>query len=341
MDKILEFVVVHSKTIGQVVFAICLSVIALYIFLGLGKEDQRTPDEEALKDIEDTLKKLLQATQNDGTVVQATKQIKDADAGKIATAAATPATAAAAAPAGASAPAAAVTPEAAALAAAAAVDADTMLKIKSENEQRAKKIQELETQLKTAQDEMVKKGGASDPADKKKIEELEKKLGEYAIIEDDIANLNLYKEENVRLKTELDRMKSAGPADATAVAPAPTAASAPAPVAAPPTPAPAPAPAAAVASAAEPTPAPAPVAAATPPPAATPTPAPAVAEATPAADASTPVAKIDSEKLLAEFDALVAAGNDPAPIAKKEGEPKETGEALINEFENFMKSSNQ
>jgi hypothetical protein len=40
-----------------------------------------------------------------------------------------------------------------------------------------------------------------------RIKELESKLSEYEILEDDIADLSLYKEENSRLKSELDRVK--------------------------------------------------------------------------------------------------------------------------------------
>lgn len=52
-----------------------------------------------------------------------------------------------------------------------------------------------------------------------RIKELESKLAEYEILEDDIADLSLYKEENARLKTELEQMKVVGtPAAAPQVA---------------------------------------------------------------------------------------------------------------------------
>ncbi len=50
-----------------------------------------------------------------------------------------------------------------------------------------------------------------------RIKELESKLAEYEILEDDIADLSLYKEENQRLKSELDRVK-VNPAAATVAA---------------------------------------------------------------------------------------------------------------------------
>lgn len=49
--------------------------------------------------------------------------------------------------------------------------------------------------------------GADATALNAKIKELEAKLAEYEILEDDIADLSLYKEENSRLKGELDKLK--------------------------------------------------------------------------------------------------------------------------------------
>lgn len=56
-----------------------------------------------------------------------------------------------------------------------------------------------------------------------RLKELESKLAEYEILEDDIADLSLYKEENSRLRTELDKLKggaSAPTSAAEAAAPA-------------------------------------------------------------------------------------------------------------------------
>lgn len=72
----------------------------------------------------------------------------------------------------------------------------------------------------------------------KKIKDLEGKLAEYEILEDDIADLSLYKEENFRLKAEVERLSQGG---SMTTAPAPAGAAAPTPV--PPVPDPAPAPA--------------------------------------------------------------------------------------------------
>jgi hypothetical protein len=48
-----------------------------------------------------------------------------------------------------------------------------------------------------------------------RIKELETKLSEYEILEDDIADLSLYKEENLRLRSELEKNKGGAPAAAT------------------------------------------------------------------------------------------------------------------------------
>jgi hypothetical protein len=68
-----------------------------------------------------------------------------------------------------------------------------------------------------------------------KIKELSEKLAEYEIIEEDIANLSFYKNENVKLKNELEKLRAGGsvataPATDTSIEqPAPAAATAEAP----------------------------------------------------------------------------------------------------------------
>lgn len=78
----------------------------------------------------------------------------------------------------------------------------------------------LKAQLLAREDELQKLRAASPAAAAsenasdvaKRIKELEAKLAEYEILEDDIADLSLYKEENARLKAELDAMKAGGAA---------------------------------------------------------------------------------------------------------------------------------
>ena len=70
-------------------------------------------------------------------------------------------------------------------------------------------------------------GGGAMPEEAAKLttrlKELESKLAEYEILEDDIADLSLYKEENTRLRSELDKMKGGGgpPINAAPVEPLP------------------------------------------------------------------------------------------------------------------------
>lgn len=68
-----------------------------------------------------------------------------------------------------------------------------------------------------------------------KVGDLEARLAEYEIIEDDIADLSMYKEENARLKDEIETLKSGGAVSAPApAAPVPKAAPVPPPPPAPP-----------------------------------------------------------------------------------------------------------
>lgn len=186
--------------------------------------------------------------------------------------------------------------------------------LKAELEKREKEIAELKNQL------------ASTPKTDStqfmaKISELETKLAEYEILEDDIADLSLYKEENVRLKAEIGKLQSG------AVAPAPTDAPEVAPVAEevfPEFPSPEPVPdkdenlvaefeeAVKQVATPEPPPAPAPVAAATAP-AAAPTPAPADASASGEIDTDDILAEfagegLDTDKMLAEIESLNQVG---------------------------------
>lgn len=394
MDKVQSLIVfwmTHQVVIIEVLFSVILATIAIWLFANLRRESRENPD---LKEIEESLKKVLLATgmQSDKKAKDLVGQIKETDSAHLEATSAVPSAAA---------PIAAVVPPPAA-----------------NNEQAAKEVAELKAQLAKAQEEIKKAKAAPAAATggnaaefetlKKKAEELETRLSEYAIIEDDIANLNLYKDENVRLKDELERLKSSGPAPAATPAPAPAAA----PAAASAAPAPAPsggddladalaqeleksllasgmmapeagskeakpspqdlvdqlaaqvdqAPKAAapspqdlvdqlaaqadqapkavapspqdlvdqLAAQAEQTPKPV---ASPPPPAATAqvAPTPPVAEKNPPLVANE---EVNPDKLLAEFDSLVA---NPPPEQKDDG--KDPGDKLVEEFENFLKSS--
>lgn len=91
-------------------------------------------------------------------------------------------------------------------------------------------VQALKTDLANREAEIakLKAAGTADPkaaeeakALASRIQELEAKLSEYEILEDDIADLSLYKEENTRLRSEIEKIKGGG-----AASPAPAAAEA-------------------------------------------------------------------------------------------------------------------
>ncbi len=77
------------------------------------------------------------------------------------------------------------------------------------NHQEELKAKELE--IATLKSEIESSKASEDSTDlKAKLEELEAKLAEYEILEDDIADLSHFKEENARLKEELEALKSGG-----------------------------------------------------------------------------------------------------------------------------------
>lgn len=76
-------------------------------------------------------------------------------------------------------------------------------------------VLERETTINELRDQLEKAGAGSDDEDLKiKLRLLEDKLAEYEIIEDDIADLSTYKEENARLKEELEKLKAGGAVEA-------------------------------------------------------------------------------------------------------------------------------
>ncbi len=77
-------------------------------------------------------------------------------------------------------------------------------------------VQGLKKELSAREDELkalrAAGSGNTGEADKlnARLKELEAKLAEYEILEDDIADLSLYKEENLRLRGELEKLRGAG-----------------------------------------------------------------------------------------------------------------------------------
>lgn len=87
-------------------------------------------------------------------------------------------------------------------------------------------VQALKKDLASRDEEIskLKAAGPSKAADdagelSARIKELETKLAEYEILEDDIADLSLYKEENSRLRAELEKVKGGGTMPAATPAP--------------------------------------------------------------------------------------------------------------------------
>lgn len=101
-------------------------------------------------------------------------------------------------------------------------------KLVEENSKFAAKIQELTAQLAAAQATASKAGadaggggGGNSPELLEKIKQLENRLKEYEIIEDDLANLKKLQQENAELKKSLAGGAGASPAAAAAPAPTP------------------------------------------------------------------------------------------------------------------------
>lgn len=71
--------------------------------------------------------------------------------------------------------------------------------------EKEKVISDLKTEILGLQEKMKSQGDSSGLEGK--VKELSEKLAEYEIIEDDIANLSFYKNENAKLKNELAKLK--------------------------------------------------------------------------------------------------------------------------------------
>lgn len=219
-----------------------------------------------------------------------------------------------------------------------AESAAEVAQLRSSVNESQKKIEELQTQLAQAQAAASEAGtaaasasgeaagGGSNAEAEAKIRDLESRLAEYEIISEDIADLSRYKEENDKLRAELEALQKGG------AAPAPAAVAA-EPVTAPVEEAPAPI------AAAEPEPTPAPEA-----------PAPAADDVVAAAAAMAPEqpaadggADLIDDELMKEFAAAVEGQKALDKVGEKAGDGKaaadkkgEDTDQLMNEFENFV-----
>lgn len=113
------------------------------------------------------------------------------------------------------------------------------LEQKAELDKALSEKEKIIVDLKAEISNLQQKANAAPPAAdaselESKLKELTDKLTEYEIIEEDIANLSFYKNENTKLKDELEKMRASGGAAPTSAPSAPetvVAASAPAPAA--------------------------------------------------------------------------------------------------------------
>lgn len=187
LGSFIQFVIKHNETIVLVLVSlVCLLSAVVVFFWVFGPKTKSTDSGIDISSIEESLKKILSQTQGAITNVNAAASANPSGQDVAAGATAGSAGGAAGNLSGAS------TAELTAL--------------KSELEKKAKHVEELQRQVELAK--------ATDSSTEllTKIKNLEGKLSEYEIIEDDIADLSHYKDENAKLKTELESFKRGGAA---------------------------------------------------------------------------------------------------------------------------------
>lgn len=196
VNKLLSTYVNNIGSIVEVLFIIVLILFLPILYYSFRKKSEGSSVVN-VEGLEETLKKVLEATRHQPVAQVVVKEhheeVKD----------------------GAAEPSDGIS---AAVAAVVASGGDSEA-FKAQIAEREKLIGELKTKL--GELETSKKAQAATPgADvsglETKIKDLEARLREYEIIEDDIANLSLYKEENVRLKDELNKLRGGAPAESAA-----------------------------------------------------------------------------------------------------------------------------
>lgn len=175
LDTFFNFIIPHAETIFSATLALVLLLSGFLIYRNFFGNEIGTASEASPADlnrIEESLRKILSQTNASGVT---------GGSGEVT---------------------ASTGPGAGPVANAGASDPQ----LRQEIEARTKQIEELKKQIEAA------KGDDNTPELLAKIKNLEDRLTEYEIIEDDIADLSNYKEENARLKKELDNLKSGKPA---------------------------------------------------------------------------------------------------------------------------------
>ena len=313
MEAFIKFFFAHINIIIYVLGLITVMLIGVMTFLNLGGNSDANPsvDNNKISDLENLLKKMLDSAQTRAVPVTGVVDTEEKPAKE--------------APSGAP-PQPVVVKE---------VDTAALNEAKAEVQTLKNAVNEkediiakLKSSLELAQQDSAKKSTAAPSTQmQEKMRELEAKLAEYEIIEDDIADLTMYKEENAQLKEQIKQLMKGG-----AVPSAPVSASTPAPA---PEPEPVTAPevvhaveAVAPGSAAAPTPAPV---------EAIPVLAPEQAPPTPAAQAQN--SDVATDDLLEQFkQALTEKTAAPAPVipAPQAVTAEPSSEDLMSEFENAL-----
>jgi hypothetical protein len=175
--KVLDFIISHNTLIIEVLFGLVL-IGAIYLAIRLFISDEQMGDSANLSGIEESLRKIIETG---GGVGVKSPVLKSASGSTD------------------------------------AVDSSELSEeidaLKRENERLKLDLQEKEAALAagaasaTGEKSSTTGDSGAKGALEEKIRDLEGRLAEYAIIEDDIADLSFYKEETVRLQTELDALK--------------------------------------------------------------------------------------------------------------------------------------
>lgn len=178
MDSFLHFFT-DAAYIKAIIYALFGLILILSMVLTFIKIKYDEPDSKSsLKDIEDTLKKVLDQTKGGVGLAAngegAPESLSDLGAEGEARA---------------------------------ALSAEELEVLKKELEEKHLEIEELKN---AAEAGAGKVNDEEHQAAMKKLAELEGKLQEYEIIEDDIADLSLFKDENAKLKKEIEGLKSGG-----------------------------------------------------------------------------------------------------------------------------------
>lgn len=204
MDTLIRFFIDHNERI------IFFAAAAIGLFSAIvvwwqvfGKKGLKTEAHEIdLTSIEESLKKILNQTHVAiGSVVAEQSNSSPAEGASEKTNAGVGKTDGVGRPAGVSS---AATSGGASAGGVSGASAEELSKLKTELEQRAKLIEDLKAQVTKAKE-------AATAELIEKIKTLEGRLAEYEVIEDDIADLSRYKEENAKLKSELEALKRASP----------------------------------------------------------------------------------------------------------------------------------